>query len=72
MVDWNQCTAVERDPDKLGGAGFFSGTRIPVRPLFANLQGGACVEDFLKWFPGVSIEQVNAVLQYVQESLAAA
>jgi uncharacterized protein (DUF433 family) len=72
MINWNQCTAVERDPEKLSGAFVFRGTRIPVRALFENLQGGACVEDFLKWFPGVSREQVNAVLQYAQESLAVA
>jgi uncharacterized protein (DUF433 family) len=43
-----------------------------VRALFENLQGGARVEDFLEWFPGVSREQVNAVLQHAEESLAAA
>ena len=72
MIDWNQCTAVERSPEKLSGAWVFKGTRIPVRALFENLESGARVEDFLEWFPGVSKEQVSAVLHYAEQSLAVA
>jgi uncharacterized protein (DUF433 family) len=66
MIDWNQCPAVERHSDKVSGAWVFKGTRVPVRALFENLQGGARVEDFLEWFPGVSREQVDAVLQHAE------
>ena len=72
MIDWSQCAVVERQADKVSGAWVFKGTRIPVRALFENIQGGARVEDFLEWFPGVTREQVNAVLQHAEESLAAA
>jgi uncharacterized protein (DUF433 family) len=72
MIDWNQCTAVERLPEKVSGAWIFKGTRVPVRALFENLESGARVEDFLEWFPGVSREQVSAVLHYAEKSLAAA
>ena len=72
MIDWSQCSAVERHPDKVSGAWVFKGTRVPVRALFENIQGGARVEDFIEWFPGVSIEQVNAVLQHAERSLVAA
>lgn len=72
MNDWSQCTAVERQADKVSGDWVFKGTRVPVRALFENLQGGARVEDFVEWFPGVSLEQVNAVLRYAEESLVAA
>ena len=72
MIDWSQCSAVERHPDKVSGAWVFKGTRVPVRALFENLQGGARVEDFLEWFPGVTREQVKAVLHHAQESLVAA
>jgi uncharacterized protein (DUF433 family) len=64
MNDWSQCPAVERHPDQVSGTWLFEGTRVPVRALFENLQGGARVEDFLEGFPGVSREQVNAVLQH--------
>jgi uncharacterized protein (DUF433 family) len=70
MLDWSQCVAVERNPDKVSGAWVFRGTRVPVRALFENLEGGARVEEFLEWFPGVTREQVLAVLRYAEETLA--
>jgi uncharacterized protein (DUF433 family) len=38
--------------------------------LFENLEEGANVEDFLKWFPGVTREQALAVLAHAEQSLA--
>jgi uncharacterized protein (DUF433 family) len=70
MIDWSQCSAVERNPNKVSGAWVFIGTRVPVRALFENLQGGARVEDFLEWFPGVTREHVTAVLRHAEQSLA--
>lgn len=34
MLDWSQCSAVERSGDKMGGAWLFRGTRVPVKSLF--------------------------------------
>ena len=70
MLDWSQCAAVERVSGKVGGAWLFVGTRVPVKALFENLEGGATVAEFLEWFPGVSREQVEAVLDHAQASLA--
>ena len=70
MLDWSQCSAVERIPGKVGGAWVFKGTRVPVKALFENLESGARVDDFLDWFPGVTREQVDAVLQHAELSLA--
>ena len=72
MLDWNQCAAVERSPDRLSGAWTFKGTRVPVKALFENLEGGATVELFLEWFPGVSRQQVDAVLDHTAQSLTEA
>ncbi|TMA95039.1 MAG: DUF433 domain-containing protein [Deltaproteobacteria bacterium] len=69
MLNWSSCSAVERDPSKLSGAWVFRGTRVPVKALFENLESGARVDDFLAWFPGVSREQVEAVLEHAQLSL---
>jgi len=69
MMDWSTCTAVEQDPEKVSGSWVFRGTRVPVVALFENLEGGASVEDFLSWFPSVSREQVEAVLECTIESL---
>ena len=70
MLDWSQCQVVERVPGKVSGAWLFKGTRVPVKALFENLEHGARVEDFLEWFPGVSREQVEAVLRHAEDSLA--
>ena len=72
MLDWSQCEVVERTPGKVSGAWVFRGTRVPVKALFENLEGGARVADFLEWFPGVTREQVEAVLRHTEQSLAAA
>jgi len=69
-MDWTQCLAVERIPGKVSGAWVFKGTRVPVRALFENLEGGASVDQFLEWFPGVSRAQVVAVLKFAESSLA--
>lgn len=72
MLDWSQCNAVERTQGKVGGAWVFRGTRVPVKALFENLESGARVDDFLAWFPGVTHEQVDAVLQHAELSLVEA
>jgi uncharacterized protein (DUF433 family) len=70
MIDWSQCSAVERSPAKVSGAWVFKGTRVPVKALFENLEGGARIDDFLEWFPGVTRSQVLAVLAHAENSLA--
>ncbi len=70
MMDWTHCPAVERVPGKVSGAWLFKNTRVPVRALFENLEGGATVEQFLEWFPGVNREQVMTVLKFTESSLA--
>ncbi|MFZ4661668.1 MAG: DUF433 domain-containing protein [Caldilineaceae bacterium] len=72
MKQWETLDAVERNPDKLGGAWVFRGTRVPVSALFENLRDGATVEEFLAWFPGVKRSQVEAVLNFELTSLAVA
>src|SRR5262250_1293369 len=50
MLDWSECTAVERIPGKGGGEWLFKHTRVPVRALFENLEGGARSMTFLNGF----------------------
>ena len=68
-MDWSTCNALERDPARLSGAWVFKGSRVPVRPLFENLEAGASVDDFVIWFQGVSKEQVLQILQHAEQSL---
>lgn len=69
MLDWPTCPAVERDPDKVSGSWVFRGTRVPVKALFENLESGASIDDFVSWFPGVTREMAQAVLDHTQRSL---
>ena len=62
MSVWNNCPAIERDPEKASGAWVFCGTRVPVALLFENLRDGATVDRFLDWFPGVERWQIQTVL----------
>jgi uncharacterized protein (DUF433 family) len=72
MLDWTKCSVVERTPGKVSGAWVFKGTRVPVQALFENLEGGATVDQFLEWFPGVTREQALAVLKFAESSLTVA
>ena len=70
MLDWTNCAAVERVPGKVSGAWVFKGTRVPVQALFENFEGGATVDQFVEWFPGVTREQTLTVLKFAESSLA--
>jgi len=69
MLDWSTCPVVERASERVSGAWVFTGTRVPVRALFENLEEGASVDDFLQWFPGVTRDQAVAVLAHAEHSL---
>jgi uncharacterized protein (DUF433 family) len=71
VLDWSQCEAVESVPGKLGGAWVFRGTRLPVAAVFTNLEDGLTVDEIVNLFDGVRRAQVNAVLEFAAQSLAA-
>jgi uncharacterized protein (DUF433 family) len=66
---WNECSAVEQHPNVVSGAWVFRGTRVPIRALFENLRDGATIDEFLNWFPGVTRDQVAAVLDHEAQQL---
>lgn len=70
-TNWDSCPEVERQPGKVSGTWVFKETRVPVQALFENIEGGASIDDFLEWFPGVSRRQIEAVLEYVSADLLA-
>jgi uncharacterized protein (DUF433 family) len=72
MIDWSSCPAVERDQERVSGAWVFGGTRVPVAALFENLEDGATAPQFVEWFPGVTLEQVRAVLEHAARSALSA
>lgn len=71
MIEWSACPAVERAPQRVSGAWVFRGTRAPIAALFENLEAGATAAQFVEWFPGVTLEQVRAVLEHAARSAIA-
>ena len=69
VLDWSQCSAVERIPGKVSGAWVVRGTRMPVSAIFENLEAGANIDDILQWFDGLNREQVKAVIDFAARSL---
>ena len=68
-LDWSQCPAVESIPGKVSGAWVFKDTRLPVATVFENLED-LSIEEVMEEYD-VTREQIEAVLQFVAESLKA-
>ena len=60
---------VSRDPDVMGGAPVFAGTRVPVQTLLDYLEGGESIDDFLEGFPTVTRQQVVAFLEETKDRI---
>jgi len=58
--------AINVDPEILGGAPVFSGTRISIKTLFDYLETSS-LEDFLEGHPTVSKEQAEKVIEWSSE-----
>jgi uncharacterized protein (DUF433 family) len=71
-MNWEKCKDVSKSSLVLSGCWVFSGTRVPVKALFENLEDGASIDEFLEWFPGVSRSQAVSVLEFASSSLNAA
>jgi uncharacterized protein (DUF433 family) len=65
----NRKNLIEMDPEKLGGAPVFYGTRVPIKNLFDCLEGGETLDAFLDQFPTVTREQALSVLEESKEKL---
>jgi uncharacterized protein (DUF433 family) len=51
------------DPEILGGAVVFKGTRVPLQNLIDYLGGGYTLDEFLADFPSVTREQARQGLE---------
>lgn len=60
------------NPNILGGAPVFKGTRVPVRALFEYLERGYSLEEFLECFPSVTKDMACRVLERSEAALLAA
>jgi uncharacterized protein (DUF433 family) len=64
-------SVLEHDPEKMGGALVFVGTRVPVRALLDYLEAGHPLNEFLDDFPTVSRDTAVAALDLMEEAVVA-
>ncbi len=64
---WPADLPIWSDPERLGGTPCFVNTRVPVDALFANLEDGVSLDEFLGAFPGVKREHTQAILEYARK-----
>jgi uncharacterized protein (DUF433 family) len=57
------------DPDRMGGAPCFRGSRVPIKALFDYLESGLPLAEFLADFPPVTREQAEAVVRLAAQGL---
>jgi len=62
-------SAIVSDPEIMGGAPVFRGTRVPVQTLLDYLEADDSIAEFLKGFPTVNRKQVVAALEQMKEQL---
>ena len=66
-----ESSVVRSDPDILGGAAVFVGTRVPVQALIDYIEGGHSLKEFLDDFPTVTREIAVAALEQAKAHLIA-
>lgn len=64
-------SVIHSDPEVLGGAPVFAGTRVPLRALIDYLEAGDSLNEFLDDFPSVTREQAVSVLEQAAEMMGA-
>ncbi|WP_398327508.1 DUF433 domain-containing protein [Vulcanococcus sp.] len=69
-MNWADCSAVQRDTQRLSGVWLFRGTRVPLAALFDNLQDDVSLTECVDLFTGVTIEQARLALEHAARSAA--
>lgn len=64
-------SVISRDPEVMGGATVFTGTRVPVQTLLDYIEAGETIDDFIEGFPSVTKAQVVAFLETAKDRLLA-
>jgi uncharacterized protein (DUF433 family) len=67
LKTWPDNLPIWSDPERLGGTPCFLNTRVPIDALFANLEDGVSLDEFLEAFKGVKREHAQAVLEHARK-----
>ncbi|MEK7831031.1 MAG: DUF433 domain-containing protein [Acidobacteriota bacterium] len=57
------------NPQRLGGTPTIAGTRLPVVALIDYLNDDQAIANFKADFPGITDEQIQAVIERIREAL---
>ena len=60
---------VSCNPEIMGRAPVFAGTRVPVQTLLDYLEAGDSINEFLEGFPSVTRQQVIEFLEEAKDRL---
>ena len=67
VINWAACPVLESDPEKLGSAWVFRGTRVPYTTVLRNISDMS-VAEIADSFPTVGRDQIVAFLDFVARS----
>jgi uncharacterized protein (DUF433 family) len=56
-------SVIVKNPEILGGAPVFAGTRVPFQALLDYIEGGRTLDEFLDHFPTATREAAIAALE---------
>ncbi|MCY4122335.1 MAG: ATP-binding domain-containing protein, partial [Acidobacteria bacterium] len=68
-ICWNECDAIERNPDRMRGAWRFKGTGVPLANLFHALAAGSTTTELVETNDGVEETAPATVLEFIAEQL---
>ena len=71
VVMTSKRSVIRTDPQILGGAPVFVGTRVPVKALLDYLEVGHSIDEFLDDFPSVKRTYAVAALREAKRALFA-
>ena len=63
---------LSQNPNIMSGSICFVGTRIPVKILLDNHRQGVPMQEFMDDYPDLSVEQIQAVLDWQDKQTRAA
>ena len=58
---------IQIDPEVMGGAPVFRGTRVPIQTLFDYIEGEETIDEFLEDFPTVTKDQIIQLLEQLKD-----
>ncbi len=66
-IDWMACELIESVPGKVSGKPVVRGTRILPDAIPNSYELGDSIEEIHEGFPGLSVEQIQRLIDFARE-----